>query len=124
MKKMFLILMTATLLSAATALAAGTAPSTVIHVITVKWKADAKPEQIEKMLKVVSELPAEYPNVITHVWTKPIKKQIPDGFNHIIVMEFKSEEALKNYVDSPAQKKFYEVYMPLREQSRTSDISN
>jgi hypothetical protein len=39
-------------------------------------------------------------------------------------MEFASEAALKKYVDSPAQKKFYEVYKPIREESRTSDISN
>jgi len=39
-------------------------------------------------------------------------------------MEFSSEEALKKYVDSPAQKKFYEVYMPIREESKTSDITN
>ncbi len=124
MKRMFLTLLTAALLSAGYLLAADAAPNTVIHVITVKWKADAKPEQIEKALKLVADLPNQYPNVITHVWTKPIKKQVPEGFNHIIVMEFKSEDSLKNYVDSPAQKKFYEVYMPLRDQSRTSDISN
>jgi hypothetical protein len=39
-------------------------------------------------------------------------------------MEFASEDALNKYVDSPAQKKFYEAYMPIREESRTSDITN
>ena len=119
MKKLLLSLFVAVAL-----LAADPTPSTVIHVISVKWKADAKPEQIEKVLKLVADLPNEYPSVIIHVWTKPIKKQLPEGYNHVIVMEFKSEEALKNYVDSPAQKKFYELYMPIREESRTSDISN
>ena len=96
---------------------------TVIHVITVKWKSAATPAQISKVLEVVAAMPSQYQGV-TRVWTKPIKKQIPDGYNHVIVMEFASEDALKQYVDSPAQKKFYEVYMPIREESRTSDITN
>jgi antibiotic biosynthesis monooxygenase (ABM) superfamily enzyme len=39
-------------------------------------------------------------------------------------MEFASEDALKKYADSPAQKKWYEVYQAVREESRTSDITN
>jgi len=30
--------------------------------------------------------------------------QLPEGYKYIIVMEFESEEALKKYADSPAQK--------------------
>jgi basic membrane lipoprotein Med (substrate-binding protein (PBP1-ABC) superfamily) len=122
-KKLFLAAFAAGVLLAASAFAADTKPKTVIHVITVKWNADAKPAQIEQAIKAAEALPSQYPG-ITHVWTKPIKKQIPDGYNHIIVMEFSSEDALKKYADSPAQKKFYEVYTPIREESRTSDITN
>jgi len=50
--------------------------------------------------------------------------QLPEGYKHIIVMEFESEEALKKYTDSPAQKKWYEAYMPIREESRTQDVTN
>jgi antibiotic biosynthesis monooxygenase (ABM) superfamily enzyme len=103
--------------------AADHAPKTVIHVITIQWKSGVTPAQIEKAIKGAEALPSEYPG-ITHVWTKAIKKQIPDGYTHVIVMEFASEDALQKYVDSPAQKKWYEVYMPIREESRTSDITN
>jgi antibiotic biosynthesis monooxygenase (ABM) superfamily enzyme len=68
-------------------------------------------------------LPRQYPG-ITRVWTKPIKKQLPEGYSNVIVMEFASEDALKKYADSSAQKQWYEVYMPIREESRTSDITN
>ena len=54
----------------------------------------------------------------------PIKMQLPEGYKHIIVMEFESEEALKKYADSPAQKQWYDVYMPIREESSTHDITN
>lgn len=122
MRDFFLVLLATTMMTAAV-FAADAAPKSVIHVITVKWKADATPAQIDKVLEVVAALPSQNAG-ITRVWTKPIKKQIPEGYNHIIVMEFASEDALRKYVDSPAQKKFYEVYMPIREESRTSDISN
>jgi hypothetical protein len=39
-------------------------------------------------------------------------------------MEFANESALQKYADSPAQKAFYDAYMPIREESRTSDITN
>lgn len=123
MKKFLLVLLATALLLATTMAAADATPKTVIHVITVKWKAGATPDQISKALAFVATMPSQYPG-ITHVWTRPIKKQVPEGYNHLIVMEFANEDALKKYVDSPAQKRFYETYMPLREESRTSDITN
>jgi stress responsive alpha/beta barrel protein len=123
MKKLFLILIALSLMTATAVFAADATPKTVIHVITVKWKSDATPAQISKALETIAAMPSQSSGIL-HVWTKPIKKQIPEGYSHIIVMEFASEAALQKYVDSPAQKKFYEVYMPIREESRTSDITN
>jgi uncharacterized protein (DUF1330 family) len=56
------------------------------------------------------------------VWTKSLKVQ--GGKANAFVMEFADEAALKNYTDSPAQKKWYETYVPIREQSTTFDITN
>jgi hypothetical protein len=123
MKKLFLILFAMTVITATTAFAADATPKTVIHVITVKWKSDATAAQINKALETIATLPSQDSGIL-HVWVRPIKKQIPEGYSHVIVMEFANESALKKYVDSPAQKKFYEVYMPIREESRTSDITN
>src|SRR5712692_10968164 len=109
------------MVAAGFATAAPKTPKSVIHVITIQWKADATPEQIQKALRAAETI--NYPG-IKNVWTKPIKMQLPEGYKHIIVMEFESEEALKNYADSPAQKQWYEVYMPIREESRTHDITN
>ena len=123
MKKVFLAACAAAVMMATGLLAADTSPKTVIHVITIQWKAAATPAQIEKAIKGAEALPSQYPG-ITRVWTKAIKKQLADGYTHIIVMEFASEDALQKYADSAAQKKWYEVYMPVREESRTSDITN
>lgn len=122
-KRVFLPACAVAIMLASSVFAADTKPKTVIHVISVQWKSDATPAQIDKAIKGVEALPSQYPG-ITRVWTKPIKKQLPEGFSTIIVMEFASEDALAKYADSPAQKKWYEVYMPVREESRTSDITN
>jgi hypothetical protein len=98
-----------------------TAPKSVIHVVTVKWKADATPKQIQAALDGVKALPAAYSG-ITRVWVKSIKVQ-GDKAN-AFVMEFADEAALKAYADSPAQKEFYKVYTPIRETSTTFDITN
>ena len=98
-----------------------TAPKTVIHVVTVSWKADATPEQIQTALDGVQALPAAFPG-IKRVWTKTLKAQ--GERTHAFVMEFASEEALKNYADSDAQKKWYESYLPIRQRSTTFDITN
>jgi len=100
---------------------AETAPKTVVHVVTVKWKPEATPEQIQAALAGAKALPAAYPG-IKHVWTRAIKVQ--GDKTHAIVMEFADEAALKAYTDSAAQKKWYEVYIPIRGQSQTFDITN
>jgi hypothetical protein len=96
-------------------------PKSVVHVISVQWKSDATPAQIEKAIKAVETM--NYPG-LKNVWTRPIKMQLAEGYKSIFVMEFESEQALQKYADSPAQKAWYEVYMPIREESRTSDITN
>jgi uncharacterized protein (DUF1330 family) len=101
--------------------AAPAKPKTVIHVITVKWKSSATADQIQKALKAAESM--NYPG-IKNVWTRAIKMQLPEGYKNIIVMEFESEAALQKYADSPAQKQWYEVYMPIREESSTHDITN
>lgn len=122
MKAFLLILWTAVLLAfGAGNLAAQTEPKTVIHVVTVSWKPEATPAQIKAALDGVKALPKAYKG-ITRVWTKSIKVQ--GGKANAFVMEFVDEQALKDYADSPAQKEWYKVYLPIRQESTTFDITN
>src|SRR5271156_4395335 len=77
-------------------------PSTVIHIINVKWKEDASPEQIQAVIDAVRQLPSKYPG-LKRIWTKDIKYQGQEGYKQAIVMEFESQDALKKYEDSAAQ---------------------
>ncbi len=121
MKKLGMTLLCAVALTLGTAaFAAETAPTSVIHVVTVSWKAGTTPEQIKAALDGVQALPAKYKG-ITRVWTKSIKAQ---GKANAIVMEFADEAALKAYTDSDAQKEWYKAYLPIREASATFDITN
>lgn len=123
MKKLLLPLFTACalLLCAVTGRAADSAPHSVIHVVSVKWKADAKPEQIQAALDGVKALPASFKG-ITRTWTKAVKVQ--GDWSHVFVMEFADEAALKAYANSDAQKEWYKAYLPIRERSNTHDITN
>ena len=109
------------ILAAGLLLAAPGRPKSIIHIITVQWKADASPDQINKAIQAVETM--NYPG-LKNVWTKPIKMQLPEGYKNIIVMEFESQAAFDKYTGSEAQKKWYEVYMPVREESRTHDVTN
>jgi hypothetical protein len=104
-----------------------TAPKSVIHVVTVAWKAGTTPEQIKAALDGAHKLPAQYKG-ISRVWTNAIKVQNPQGATvektHVIVMEFVDQAALAAYTDHPAQLEWYKVYTPIREQSTTYDITN
>ena len=120
-RKTILAALGALALTGASLFAEPAKPKSVIHVITIQWKANATPAAIDAAIKGVEKM--NYKG-LTRVWTRPIKMQLPDGYKHIIVMEFESEQALKDYADSPAQKAWYELYQAAREESRTHDITN
>lgn len=99
------------------------APATVIHIVNIKWKVDATPEQIRAVVDAAQQLPMRYPG-IKRVWTKNLKYQGADGYKTAIVMEFDSQDSLKKYENSAAQKWWYDMYLPVRDDSRTIDVTN
>ena len=122
MKTLLLTVVAAVALSMGTAEAAAKKPTSVIHVVTIKWKPGTTPEQIAAALKGAETVSNSYKG-IERIWTKALKVQ-GAGYTHAIVMEFKDEQALKDYTDSPAQKEWYKIYLPLRGESTTHDITN
>ena len=101
-------------------------PKSIVHVVTLKWKAEATPEQRQKALDGVKMMATEIPG-IKNVWLKTIKVQGPNAqtpFDSAFVMEFVDEAAFKAYVAHPAHKKWEDIYIPLRDSSRTHDITN
>lgn len=111
--------------------AAAEKPTSVIHVITVRWNEGTTPDQIKEVMASVEKAATQFPGM-KRIWLRPLNVQgAPIGkcedclpVTHAIVMEFESEKALKDYAGSAAQNTFYETYKKHRFQSRTHDITN
>jgi hypothetical protein len=101
--------------------ATATAPKSVVHIITVKFKEGTTPAQIKAAMDGAHQLPSAFKGII-RVWTNAIKVQ--GDKTHVIVMEFADAAALKAYDGSAAQKKWYEAYLGIREESTTFDVTN
>jgi hypothetical protein len=95
-------------------------PKSILHIITVKWKEDSTAEQRQKAIDGVKTMASQIPG-ITNVWLKTEKVQ---GMDAVMVMEFKDAAAFQAYADHPAHKKWEEIYLPVRGESRTHDITN
>jgi hypothetical protein len=95
-------------------------PKSILHIITVQWKADSTPDQRQAAIDGVKTMASQVPGV-TNVWLKTIKVQ---GKDAVIVMEFKDQAAFDAYTNHPAHKKWEEIYLPIRELSNTHDITN
>jgi len=95
-------------------------PKSILHVITVQWKADSTAAQRQAAIDGVKTMASQIPGM-TNVWLKTVKVQ---GMDAVIVMEFKDQAAFDAYADHPAHKKWEEVYIPVRERSQTHDITN
>jgi len=95
-------------------------PKSILHIITVQWSAESTPEQRQAALDDVKTMASQVPG-LTNVWLKTIKVQ---GKDAVIVMEFKDQAAFDAYTNHPAHKKWEEIYLPIRGQSQTHDITN
>ncbi len=101
-------------------------PKTVLHVVTLRWKADATPEQQKAAIDGIKTMAAKIPGM-KNVWLKTLKVQggtRESPYNAAFVMEFADENALKAYADNPAHKEWEKIYLPLRDESRSHDITN
>ncbi|HZS04547.1 MAG TPA: Dabb family protein [Blastocatellia bacterium] len=101
-------------------------PGTLLHVVTLRWKAESAPEQRQKAIDGIKKMAGEIPG-IKNVWLRTVKVQggtSENPYNAAFVMEFESEAALKAYADHPAHKEWEKMYLAIRDESRTHDISN
>lgn len=104
------------------AASAAARPSTVIHVITIQWKDGTTADQKATVFKATEEMAGSL-GTIKNLWMKPLKVQGP-GYTDAIVMEFESQAAFDAYKDSAAHKQWEKVYLPLRKESNTHDVTN
>lgn len=104
------------------ALPAATAPATILHVVTVKWKADASVKQQQSAIDGIAAMVAAVPGVKSY-WVKKLKVQ-PADYSTVFAIEFESKAAFDAYTSHPAHAAWEKTYLPLREESHTVDVSN
>lgn len=97
-------------------------PSSVIHVVTVKWKSDSTPEQQKQVIDGVKTMASEIPGV-RNIWIKSTRVQ-PNDYNAAFAIEFEDRAAADRYADHPAHKAWQKVYEPVHEESRSQQITN
>jgi hypothetical protein len=99
-------------------------PSTVLHVVTVRWTKDSTADQRQAALDGVKTMAAANP-AIKNVWTKTLKVQSAgDDYNAVFAIEFASPKALEDYVQDPAHVAWKKIYDPIHDQSTTHDVTN
>ena len=97
-------------------------PSTILHVVTVTWKADSTAEQQAAAIEGVKTMAAAIPG-IKNIWIKKIKVQ-PATFSAVFAIEFENKAAFDRYTDAPAHRDWEKIYLPIHEVSSTHDITN
>jgi len=97
-------------------------PKTVLHVVALKWKADATDEQKQKAIDGIKEMAAAIPG-IKNIWLKTDRVQ-PREYSAAFAIEFESRAAADAYAEHPAHEAWYEIYMPIREESRSYQVTN
>jgi len=97
-------------------------PKTVLHVVALKWKADATDEQKQKAIDGIKEMAATIPG-IKNIWLKTDRLQ-PREYSAAFAIEFKNRAAADAYAEHPAHEAWYEIYIPIREESRSYQITN
>lgn len=97
-------------------------PKTVLHVVAVQWKPEATDEQKQKAIDGIKTMAAAVPG-IKSVWLKPDRVQ-PREYHFAFAIEFESREAADAYAQHPAHEAWYEIYQPIRAESRSLQITN
>jgi len=108
-------------------------PPTIVHVVTILWKEGSTEAQQQAALDGVKKMGASIPG-IKNVWIKGTKVQgrgpaSKDGkpgraFQSAFVIEFEDKAAADRYAEHPAHTKWEEIYLPIREQSISHQITN
>ncbi len=97
-------------------------PKTVLHVVALKWKPEATDEQKAAAIDGLKTMAGTVPG-IKNIWIKPDRVQ-PREYSFAFAIEFESREAADAYAEHPAHEEWYKIYLPLRAESRSLQITN
>ena len=84
------------------------------HVVAIKFKPEAKPEQIKAVETAFGELKTQIPGITSLNWgTNVSPEQKNKGFTHCFVLTFATEKDRDAYLTHPEHKAFGKVLGPV-----------
>jgi hypothetical protein len=97
-------------------------PKTVIQVVTIKWTAEAAPEQRKAALEEIEKAAAAAPGV-RNLWLRALRVQ-PRDFMTAYAIEFDDATAAERFPSTPAYEQWKKRFLPLIEESYTQQLTN
>lgn len=86
------------------------------HVVLFKFKADATPEQIDRVVAAFRELPDKIKEIHSFEWgTDNSPEKLSKGHTHCFLVTFRSEADRDAYLPHPAHQAFVAVLKPILE---------
>jgi len=84
------------------------------HVVCFKFKATAKPEDIQKVEEAFKQLKDKVPQVASLEWgTNVSPEQRNKGFTHCFLLSFKTDKDRDAYLEHPEHKAFGKIVGPV-----------
>jgi hypothetical protein len=90
--------------------------------VIIKWKPDTPEAERQKVADGIKEMAAKIPG-IKNIWQKGDRIQ-PRDFTSAFAIEFVNRDAADAYAESPIHKAWADHYVPLREESRSIQVTN
>jgi len=97
-------------------------PKTIIHVVEVQWRPGVTAAQKQQVLDGIRNMAAQIPG-IENIWVKPARLE-PRDFSTAFAIEFKDRAAADAYAESAAHDAFDKIYVPLRANSLSIQVTN
>jgi hypothetical protein len=93
------------------------------HVVSFKFKADAKPEKIKEVENAFRALKTKIPQIAALEWgTNNSPENLNKGYTHCFIVTFKSEADRAVYLPHADHKKFVDVLLPVLEEAFVIDF--
>ena len=86
----------------------------LLHVVSFKFKPEAKPEQIDQVVAAFRDLKKKIPAIKDYQWGTNVSLEKHDkGFTHGFILTFKSEKDRDDYLVHPDHKAFGKMLGPI-----------
>lgn len=84
------------------------------HVVSIKFKADAKPDQIKAVEEAFAALKTKVPGITSLHWGTNVSPENRNkGYTHCFVLTFSNDKDRDTYLNHPEHKAFGKVLGPV-----------